>query len=492
MSLVSQIVSFATRVATEFNSLRSEVATVADATLPTGGGTGQILAKVDGVDFNTEWIDNFAPNVELYAKNETGETLYKGQAVYIVGADNSASFPRLALADADSEATSSKTIGVLKQDLLTGAFGYVITEGLLEGIDTSAATSGSSIWLSGTPGGFVFGAPPAKPAHGVYLGVVIRANANNGKIYVKVQNGLETSELHDWSAVAPSNGQVPVWNSSTGLYTPGSVAAAAIVSETPPVGSSSGASWYKSSTGQSYTNFDGYWVEDASVGASGPQGVQGPSGVVAATAPLTYSSSTNTVAIQNNPQFTGRIRAKGISGDASGVLELQSLDSGINYIYKENAGGTVFSNATSTTLRVNADGSVQQLLQPTFTARSDQATTQGNDIVWNTVDYQVGSSYNASNGRFTAPTTGYYYFHAHGLWGNGDSGDRRIGLYKNGGGFPGMRFITYKVANNWHTWFVDGVVYMAAGDYATIRVEQSGQGLHTDNNYNQFSGRLLG
>lgn len=282
MSLVSQIVSFATRLATEFNTLRSEVATVADATLPAGGGTGQILAKVDGVDYNTEWIDNFAPNVVLYAKNETGSTLYKGQAVYVVGADNSASFPRLALADADTEATSSKTVGVLKQDLANGAFGYVITEGLLEGIDTSTATAGASIWLSGTPGGFVYGAPPAKPAHGVYLGVVIRAQANTGKIYVKVQNGFESTELHDWSAIAPSNGQVPVWNSSTGLYTPGSVSAAAIVSETAPSGASTGQTWYKSSTGQTYTYYDGFWVEDASVGATGPQGptgLTGPAGV---------------------------------------------------------------------------------------------------------------------------------------------------------------------------------------------------------------------
>ena len=191
--------------------------------VPVGGTTGQILSKIDGTDYNTQWIDNFAPNVELYAKNQTGTTLYKGQVVYVAGADNSANFPRIVLANASAEPTSSKTVGRLKQDLLNGEFGYVITEGLLEGIDTSLATAGQTIWLGTTDGGVVYGGPPAKPAHGVYLGIVIRAQANNGKVYVKIQNGYESTELHDFSATAPTNGQAPVWNSASGLYIPTTV-----------------------------------------------------------------------------------------------------------------------------------------------------------------------------------------------------------------------------------------------------------------------------
>ena len=144
-------------------------------------------------------------------------------------------------------------------------------------------------------------------------------------------------------------------------------------------------------------------------------------------------------------------------------------------------------------IAVDASGRVTLPYQPAFTARSAQATTQGNDVIWDTVDYQVGTYYNSTNGRFTAPVAGYYYFHSHGLWANGDSGDRRMALYKNGvAAFPGMRFISNKAVNVWQTWLVDGVVYMAQGDWATVRVETSGAGLHTDNNYNQFSGYLLG
>jgi hypothetical protein len=183
-----------------------------------GGTAGQILSKVDGTDYNTTWIDNFAPNVEVYAKNQTASTMYKGQVVYIAGADNSGDTPRLALASANSEPTSSKTIGRLKQDLAPDAFGWVITEGMLEGINTSTAIAGQSIWLSTTAGEVVYGAPPAKPAHMVYLGVLIRSQQNNGKAYVKVQNGYELEELHNISITSASNGQFIKYNSSTSLW----------------------------------------------------------------------------------------------------------------------------------------------------------------------------------------------------------------------------------------------------------------------------------
>jgi hypothetical protein len=101
----------------------------------------------------------------------------------------------------------------------------LITEGLLTGtggaqLDTSgASTAGQSVWLSSTSGGWVYGSPPAEPAHSVYLGVVTRKSATVGEIFVKVQNGYELDEIHDVSATSPSNGDLLIFNSSTGLWT---------------------------------------------------------------------------------------------------------------------------------------------------------------------------------------------------------------------------------------------------------------------------------
>lgn len=213
-TVTSTMIANGTIVDADVNASAAIAATKVQGTLPTGGTTGQILSKIDGTNYNTTWIDNFAPNVELYAKNQSGSAMTKGQVVYIVGVDNAGDTPRLALADADTEATSSKVVGRLKQDLADGAFGYVITEGILEGVNTGSATAGQSIWLSSTAGDVVYGAPPAEPAHGVYLGVVIRAHAVNGKVYVKVQNGYELDELHDVSAASPSSGDLLKFNGS--------------------------------------------------------------------------------------------------------------------------------------------------------------------------------------------------------------------------------------------------------------------------------------
>jgi len=139
------------------------------------------------------------------AKNDTGASAAKGSVVYISGANGTNAL--FSLADAGAEATSSKTVGLLAQTLATNGIGAIVTEGLLSGINTGSATAGQSVWLSSTAGGFVFNAPPAKPAHSVYLGVVTRAHATEGEILVKVQNGYELEELHNVNISSPVAGQ---------------------------------------------------------------------------------------------------------------------------------------------------------------------------------------------------------------------------------------------------------------------------------------------
>lgn len=185
--------------------------------VPTGGTEGQLLAKLTGTNYDTVWIDNFTSQVDQYVKNGTGTTLNKGQIVYISGADGNN--PTISLASNSNEASSSKTLGVLKQTLQTGDFGYVVTEGLLEGINTDAATAGDQIWL-GTNGQMIFGASnkPTAPANLVFIGYVLRKQQNNGKIYVKVQNGYELEELHNVKITDPQDGQVLKYNASLGLW----------------------------------------------------------------------------------------------------------------------------------------------------------------------------------------------------------------------------------------------------------------------------------
>jgi hypothetical protein len=133
-----------------------------------------------------------------------------GQVVYVTGASGNNII--IGLAQANAEATSSKTIGISESTLATNGTGYVITEGLMTvSISAPSAIEGDPIWLSpSTAGGMVFGAAnkPVAPNHMVYLGVVTRKTGNNVvEIYVKIQNGSELDELADVLITSPTAGQ---------------------------------------------------------------------------------------------------------------------------------------------------------------------------------------------------------------------------------------------------------------------------------------------
>jgi hypothetical protein len=157
-------------------------------------GTTAITVTIDQAAL-TAGAATTSEALRTYVKNATGSTITKGQAVYITGADGTNAL--IGLASATADATSSKTLGIAANTMTNNAFGYVIENGQLSNIDTSAATAGSSVWLGATPGSLVFNTPPAEPDHAVYLGVVTKANPSTGEILVKVQNGYELDELHD-------------------------------------------------------------------------------------------------------------------------------------------------------------------------------------------------------------------------------------------------------------------------------------------------------
>lgn len=223
------------------------------------------------------WADlHYAPTstIKTRVHNATGSQINKGSVVYVNGANGDT--PTVTLSDADTEATSSKTLGIVEANIANGAQGYVIESGLITNLNTAAATAGQSVWLSSTAGGFVFGAPPAKPAHSVYLGVVTRANSNNGTILVKVQNGYELNELHDVDAGSPTTGDVLQWNGT------------AWVNATPPVGPQG----EPGPPGQNGVNgSDGVNGTDGADGVDGADGADGADGQ-SVTYRGEYSSST--------------------------------------------------------------------------------------------------------------------------------------------------------------------------------------------------------
>jgi hypothetical protein len=148
---------------------------------------------------------------------KAGEAITKGQAVYVTSADGTNMI--VSKASNATEATSSKTLGLIASTLATNGKGYVITEGLLAGLNTSTATAGDAVWL-GTGGNLIYGLAnkPTAPAHLVFIGIVTRSNSNNGEIFVKPQNGFELNEIHDVAINSPRNQSILLYDSVAKLW----------------------------------------------------------------------------------------------------------------------------------------------------------------------------------------------------------------------------------------------------------------------------------
>jgi len=183
-------------------------------TRPTVNGTGIVLnGEVSTI------LSGVFYTAEVNIKNNNGSTIYKGQPVYVSSAQGSNILVKLA--SNTGESTSSKTFGLVNQSSLAqNAQGTVVTEGLLQGFNTSeAGNEGDPIWL-GTTGNLIYGLTnkPQAPNHLVYLGVVTRKHATQGEIFVHIQNGFEVRELHDARIINEQNKDVLIYNSGSGLW----------------------------------------------------------------------------------------------------------------------------------------------------------------------------------------------------------------------------------------------------------------------------------
>jgi hypothetical protein len=177
-------------------------------------GGGDMLKSV--YDTDNDGIVDSAETVQIVVRNSTGSTLTKGQLVYLSGATGNR--PNAILAQADTEATSDKTIGVVVANIANNADGQIAVSGTLHNLDTSAFTAGDAVWLSATTAGAITATAPAEPNHTVFIGYIARAHPTQGRLVIAIQNGYELDDIHGVSVPSPSNGQVLAYNSTSGLW----------------------------------------------------------------------------------------------------------------------------------------------------------------------------------------------------------------------------------------------------------------------------------
>ena len=159
-----------------------------------------------------------ARNLIVIARNGNQSTLSAGTVVHITGA--SGDNPIFNTASYDTELLSANTLGILRSTLTSGADGEVVVNGIVTGVNTNPANgyaAGDIVYLSSS--GQFTKVQPQAPNQIVVLGQVLRANQNQGSLYVSINNGWELNELHNVQINNPQNGDSLVYQSgSYGLW----------------------------------------------------------------------------------------------------------------------------------------------------------------------------------------------------------------------------------------------------------------------------------
>lgn len=243
----------------------------------------------------------------IIVMNKSGATITKGMVVHLTGSNNSSDTPYVITASYESDSLSANTLGIAYQTITTNNTGYVVTEGVLTGIDVTGFISGQILYLGAT--GSIIGTAPVAPLHSVRLGQVVRDSpSNNGSIYVRIDNGYEIGELHDVRDTTTSTSygdllikSASIWTNSKQLS--GSYGITGSLSATSFTGSLFGtSSWASNAVSASFAT-SASWAPGggASFPYTGSAEITGSLGVTGSFSVLDSIDATNKILIGSGP-----------------------------------------------------------------------------------------------------------------------------------------------------------------------------------------------
>ena len=144
-------------------------------------------------------------------------------------------------------------------------------------------------------------------------------------------------------------------------------------------------------------------------------------------------------------------------------------------------------------MTIDTSGRVTKPNQPAFFVYRNQSSWSlaANDVfIFNTAELNVGSHYNTSNGRFTAPITGRYVFHFFSIY-TGNANSDSIEMYKNGSRmYGGDVHFTNSIGSAWDCVHYSRVIQLSSGDYVHMQT-RTGHTFH-GNHWGGWSGYMLG
>jgi predicted heme/steroid binding protein len=187
---------------------------------------GTVRLSLKGNTYNLPIGESVVARVRNSTAGNLSRTAY--QAVRVAGAQGQRL--AVALAQANNDPNSASTLGLVCEDISTNQEGFIINIGQIVNVNTTGSLQGETwvdgnvLYLSPTIPGAITNIKPSAPQHTVIIGYVEYAHANNGKIYVKIDNGYELEELHDVAPTPYVNNGVLYRDTATNLWKSATIA----------------------------------------------------------------------------------------------------------------------------------------------------------------------------------------------------------------------------------------------------------------------------
>ena len=278
--------------------------------------------------------------LEYYADENTEIAIGQKNVIRIKNNSNTTAIPKFRLvqfagatgdtvkvepAVTDGSVPHEYMVGITNEEIPAEGFGFVVTDGQITNVNTSAYQLGTILYADpANPGQFTTTKPQA-PNLKLPIAAVTRVQQSAGRVLVRMTGGLSLNELHDVQTNGKADGDALLWDAANSRWTNGTVLGQAtelsIASVTTgTAGGTASVTISGTAPAQSLSfviprgdmGLQGPQGETGAAGATGPQGATGPAGATGATGPAGATGPTGPQGIQG---LTGATGAKGDTGD---------------------------------------------------------------------------------------------------------------------------------------------------------------------------------